>query len=56
VPNALRANRAYATRLGQGHHTIIPCHKYILYLYLYLYLSRLDQNWIEILNAYVALV
>ncbi len=23
VPNALRANRAYATRLGQGHHTII---------------------------------
>jgi hypothetical protein len=24
VPNALRANRAYATRLGQRHHTIIP--------------------------------
>jgi hypothetical protein len=24
VPNALRANRAYATRLGQGHHTTIP--------------------------------
>jgi hypothetical protein len=24
VPNTLRANRAYATRLGQGHHTIIP--------------------------------
>ncbi len=37
VPNALRANRAYATRLGQRHHTIIPP----------------DQNWIEILNAYV---
>jgi hypothetical protein len=24
VPNALRANRAYATRLGQRYHTIIP--------------------------------
>ena len=24
VPNSLRANRAYATRLSQRHHTIIP--------------------------------
>jgi hypothetical protein len=24
VPNALQANRAYATRQGQRHHTIIP--------------------------------
>jgi hypothetical protein len=38
VPNALRANRAYATRCGFD-----LCHKYILYLYLYLYFTRLGQ-------------